>query len=36
MHRGFTFGNHQGIDSAARAYVIEMFAQFLKGHGLAS
>lgn len=29
MQRGFAFGNHQHIDEAARAYVVEHIAQFM-------
>jgi CDP-6-deoxy-D-xylo-4-hexulose-3-dehydrase len=30
MERGFSFGNHQAIDSKARAYVAEQFHSFLR------
>jgi CDP-6-deoxy-D-xylo-4-hexulose-3-dehydrase len=34
MDRGFSFGNHQAIDVAARAYVTETIASFMKSRGL--
>lgn len=34
MAGGFTFGNHQGIDAAARAYVAETVFSFLRGRGV--
>ena len=34
MSHGFTFGNHQGVNEAARAYVVEVMTKFLKGKNL--
>lgn len=34
MDRGFSFGNHQAIDGAARSYVAEQFRSFFVGRGL--
>lgn len=33
MQRGFSFGNHQAIDDAARAYVVEHIAKFVSERG---
>ncbi len=33
MRSGFAFGNHQGINAAARAYVTAKFSEFLKVRG---
>jgi CDP-6-deoxy-D-xylo-4-hexulose-3-dehydrase len=33
MQRGFSFGNHQAIDDAARAYVVEHVAKFVNERG---
>ncbi len=33
MQRGFSFGNHQAIDDAARAYVAAHIAKFVEGRG---
>jgi CDP-4-dehydro-6-deoxyglucose reductase, E1 len=33
MQRGFSFGNHQAIDDAARAYVAEHIAAFVNERG---
>jgi len=33
MQRGFSFGNHQAIDDAARAYVVEHIAKFVETRG---
>lgn len=33
MQRGFSFGNHQAIDDAARAYVAEHIAKFVSERG---
>lgn len=33
MQRGFSFGNHQAIDAAARAYVVEHIAKFVSERG---
>lgn len=33
MQRGFSFGNHQAIDDAARAYVVEHIAKFVSARG---
>lgn len=35
MTNGFTFGNHQAVDEAARAYVLDIVTQFLKSKKLA-
>jgi CDP-6-deoxy-D-xylo-4-hexulose-3-dehydrase len=34
MERGFSFGNHQAVDAAARAYVTEKIGEFMKARGL--
>ena len=34
MHNGFSFGNHQAIDAAARAYVTGKIAEFMRERGL--
>jgi CDP-4-dehydro-6-deoxyglucose reductase, E1 len=34
MDRAFSFGNHQAIDSKARAYVVDQFRSFMRERGL--
>ena len=34
MSNGFTFGNHQGVNEAARDYILEIMTKFLKGKKL--
>jgi CDP-6-deoxy-D-xylo-4-hexulose-3-dehydrase len=35
MQRGFSFGNHQAVDAAARDYVMGKIREFMKDRGLA-